>query len=99
MASIRVSERATGTRYQVLYRKKDATGKPVQTSSSFTDPEEAAKFCTLVDKVGPDAAEATIGLGGNDTTLAEYLDRHIDELTSFGGSASWYTTPSIRARE
>lgn len=82
MASIRVSERATGTRYQVLYRKKDAAGKPVQTSSSFTDPEAAAKFCTLVDKVGPDAAEATIGLGGNDTTLAEYLDRHIDELTS-----------------
>lgn len=84
MASIRSRTRRDGTSYwQVLYRNNSR-----QSSLSFDDEKPAIRFKALVEKVGPDRAEATMSINRADageTTLTQWCTEHIDKLTGIEG--------------
>ncbi|TFV60227.1 site-specific integrase [Mycobacterium sp. PS03-16] len=87
MASLRPGTRKDGTTYvQVLYR---LDGK--QTSTSFEDLVTAKKFKGLVEKFGPEQALAALAAdsGGSTTTVAEWIEHHIEHLTGLRKSTLW----------
>lgn len=87
MASLRPGTRKSGTTYiQVLYR---LDGK--QTSTSFEDLVTATKFKGLVEKFGPEQALAALAADseGSTTTVAEWIEHHIDHLTGLRKSTLW----------
>lgn len=78
-ASIRVRERADGTKYwAVLYR---FDGR--QSSTSFTDFASAERFCRMATKFGVRNALATLtaDVAATGWTVESWLRHHIDHLT------------------
>ncbi|POX92237.1 site-specific integrase [Mycobacterium kansasii] len=85
MAFIRTRTRKDGSPYySVTYRIGGRGGR--QSSTSFADAKQAARFCKLVDSLGPERAMEVAGIADTQRSLStltvgEWLDRHIGSLS------------------
>lgn len=86
MAFVRDRTHNDGTTvFSVTYRQGGRGSK--QSSTTFPTRQQADRFCALVGQFGPDRAHEMAGISNtperamSSLTVAEYLDRHIDNLT------------------
>lgn len=85
MAFVRTRTRKDGSPYYSVTYRIGGRGSR-QSSTSFPDEKQAARFCKLVDSLGPERAMEVAGVADTQRalsalTVGEWLDRHIDSLS------------------
>lgn len=86
MAWVKLRHKTDGTPYWcVFFRELDhETGKRRQASLSWDNPIDAETGCKLIDDLGPEKAREILKIvqaPARAQTLAQYLTKHIDQLT------------------